>query len=95
LARPFQPGEEIGIGRRKPVPEFLDLVGLDIAQIGQRLPGEARRDADAQAAGDQLDQRETAGDVKPVEQVGYDSRAVCAAGRLQGRQCRRGAGRHR
>ena len=63
----LQPGEQLDIGRRKPGPEHLDLVGVLAAERGSRGLGEPRRDADAQAAGDQLEQRPAAGLVERIE----------------------------
>ena len=45
----LDPGEEVEIGRRDAVPDFLDLVGIPVAERGERGLGKARRDPDAQA----------------------------------------------
>ncbi len=49
LALAFQPGEELEIGRREPVPDLFDRIDLDAAEIGDRGARETRGDADAQA----------------------------------------------
>ena len=63
----FEPGEQLDVGRREPGPEQLDLVRLLVAERGGRGLGEPRRDADAQAAGDELEQRPAAGLVERIE----------------------------
>ena len=50
LARTLRPGEQRFIGRRQPVPDLLDVIRRERAELGQRDLGEARRDADAQGA---------------------------------------------
>ena len=86
--RPFrvagEPGEQIGVGRLDGVPHFLDLPDRRIEGLGQRHPGEPRRDADAQAAGDQLEQRPAAGRVQPVEPAGDQAAHLRPAGAAQG-----------
>ena len=52
-----QPGEERDVGRREAVPELLDLGDVAAAEVGERLLGEPGGDADAQAAGDELQER--------------------------------------
>jgi hypothetical protein len=47
--------------------KLLDLRDLHLAQIGQRLFRQPRRDADAQSAGDELDDGEAALDVCLIE----------------------------
>ena len=61
LAPPLQPGEEFDIGRHQAVPDFLDLDHILLAEAGERLLGEPRRDAHAQRAGDDLQERVAAG----------------------------------
>ena len=78
-----QPGEERDVGRRQAVPELLDLGDVAGAEVGERLLGEAGRDADAQAAGDELEQREAAGGVEAVEQALDDLRRLAARGGVQ------------
>ncbi len=69
--RPSSQANSGCIGRHEPVPDLLDLVGGDPAagEFGERDLGEARRRADPQRAGDQLQQREPDGDVGRVEPV--------------------------
>ena len=87
LAAPCLPARRTArIGRRQPVPELLDLGDVDLAEIGQRLLGEPRRDADAQAAGDELDDGEARRDAGGVEQAGQHVRPIGAARRLQRRR---------
>ncbi len=62
------------------MPDFLDLVGLDGEVPGQGEFGEAQRRADAQAAGDQLDQGDAGRDVARIE-PGFDQRGDLGAGR--------------
>jgi hypothetical protein len=50
----FQPGEQIAIGRLHARPQQLDLVRRFVAERGRGGLGEPRGDADAQAAGHQL-----------------------------------------
>ena len=54
----LQPGEQRHVGRREAVPDLLHRVGIDAADLGQRDLRQPRRGADAQPAGDQLQQRE-------------------------------------
>ena len=65
------------------MPEFFDIGDVDLAEIGQRLLGQSRRNADAQAAGDQLDDGEARRDAGAVEQPGQHLRPVGTARRLQ------------
>ena len=60
LAPALEPGEQIGIGRRKPVPDLLDIVCRDaiIREFRERDLGDARGDADAQRARDELEDGE-------------------------------------
>ena len=78
-----QPGEERDVGRAEAVPELLDLGDVAGAEVGQRLLGEAGRDADAQAAGDELQEREAAGGVEAVEQALDHLRRLAAGGGAQ------------
>src|ERR1700740_2919183 len=48
---PLDPGKEVEIGRRDAVPDFLDLVGIPVAERGERGLCEARRNPDATPAG--------------------------------------------
>ncbi len=54
LSLALEPGEEIHIGLLDRVPDFLDVAHGMAAHVGERLLGEARRDADARGAGQQL-----------------------------------------
>ena len=63
----LQPGEQRQIGRCKPVPDLLDVVGLDAADLGQRDLRQPGGGADAQPAGDQLQQRQPGGGVGAVQ----------------------------
>ncbi len=79
-----EPGEERDEGRCQAVPELLDLGDVLPPELGQRLLGEAGGDADAQAAGDELEEREAAGGVEPVEQALDHLRGLAAGGGAQG-----------
>ena len=83
LALAFEPGEELDIRRLQAVPDLLDLGHLLAAEARQRLLGEPRRDADAQAAGDELQKREAAGGVEPVEPALDKPRPVKPRGGLK------------
>jgi hypothetical protein len=84
LFRPaVEPGEERQIGRRKPVPQFLDLGHVLAAVIGERLLRQPRGDADAHAAGDQLQQRVAARRIEIVEPGLDQLRPVGARGGVQ------------
>ena len=61
-ASPVEPGEERHVGRRQAVPQLLDLGDVLAAEVGERLLGEPRGHADPEPAGDELEQREAAGD---------------------------------
>ena len=63
----FEPGEQLEVGRRETGPEELDILRIGGAQRRDRGFGEPRRNADAQAAGDELDQRPAAGLVERIE----------------------------
>ena len=69
--RPFrasiEPGEQRRVGRRQPVPDFLDALGGDPAPLGECDLGQPRRHPDAQRTGDQFQQGPPPGRVKPVE----------------------------
>ena len=79
-----EPGEERDVGRGEAVPELLDLGDVAGAEVGERLLGEAGGDADAQAAGDELEEREAAGGVEPVEQALDHLRGLAAGGGAEG-----------
>ncbi len=91
----FEPGEQLAIGRREPRPDQLDLLRVLAAERGDRGLGEPRRDADAQAAGDELEQRPAAGLVERVEPARELRRQLRLAERgerldARRRECRRG-----
>ena len=67
LSPAFEPGEEIHIGLLDRVPDFLDVAHGMPAHVGERLLGEAGRDADARGAGEQLQQRPAAARIEAVE----------------------------
>ena len=66
------------------MPELLDLGDVAGAEVGEGLLGEAGGDADAQAAGDELEEREAAGGVEAVEEALDDLRGLAAGGGAQG-----------
>ena len=66
------------------MPDLLDLADLAAAEVGERLLGEAGGDADAQAAGDELQEREAGGGVEAVEQALDHLRRLAARGGVQG-----------
>ena len=61
------PGEQAFVGRLQPVPDFLDVVRRIGPEPRHRGLGEAGRNADAQRAGDQLEEGPAAGLVERVE----------------------------
>ena len=63
----FEPGEQLDIGRRQAGPKQLDILRVGGTERGDRRLGESRRNADAQSAGDELDQRPAAGFVQRIE----------------------------
>ncbi len=63
----FEPGEQVAIGRRQTGPQQFDLLCIFAAERGDGGFGEPRRNPDAQAAGDKLDQRPAPGLVECVE----------------------------
>ncbi len=63
----FEPGEQVAIGRREARPDQFDFLGFLAAQRRDGGFGKARRDADAQGAGNQLDQRPAPGLVECIE----------------------------
>ena len=78
-----QPVEQRPIGRRERVPDLLDLGDRLVADIGGRLLGEPRRDADAQRAGQQLQQRPAAGRIERIEPALEDRRRLHLGRALQ------------
>ena len=65
-----QPGEQRQVGRRKTVPDLLDLLLRHAAPLRQSLFGEARGDADAERARHQFQQRPTPGPIERIEPAG-------------------------
>ncbi len=65
------------------MPERFDRVELLARPFGQRGLGQPRRDADAQAAGDELQQRPAPGRIEPVEPALEDEAGIRA------RRCRK------
>ena len=83
LALALQPLEERGIGWRQPIPKLFDLVDLDTPEVRDGLLGKPRRDADPEATGDQLDEREASRNADGVEQARQYFWPVRTAGPLQ------------
>ena len=79
-----EPGEERDVGGVEAVPELLDFGDVALAEVGEGLLGEAGGDADAQAAGDELQEREAGGGVEAVEQALDHLRGLAAGGGAQG-----------
>ncbi len=63
----FQPGEQLFVGRLQAGPEQLDVVRVLVAKGSSRGLCQPRRDADAERAGDKLEQRPPAGLVERIE----------------------------
>ncbi len=78
-----EPGEEGDVRGGEAVPEFLDLGDVLVAEGGEGLFGEAGGDADAKAAGDELEEGEAAGVVEAVEEVLDHLRALAARGGVE------------
>ena len=78
-----QPVEQRPIGRVQSVPDLLDGIDRLVADIGCRLLGQPRRDADAQGAGQELQQRPAAGRIQRVQPVLEDRRRLHFRGALQ------------
>ena len=76
---PLDPGEQVLVGRLQPMPDQLDLVGLEPAELGDGGLGEPRRDADPQFAGDQLEKRPAPGLVERIEPAGDPGREIALA----------------
>jgi len=81
----FEPGEERQIGGREAVPNFLDVIGggAALGEFGERDAGEAAGGADAQAAGDELQQGETGSSVGGVEPAGDEGGEAGLGGEVQ------------
>jgi hypothetical protein len=80
----LDPGEQLGVRRREAVPNQLDFVGLLVAKRRDGGFGEPRRYADAQRAGDELQQRPAAGLVEGIEPHGQLARQFGLAERREG-----------
>ena len=63
----LEPGEQFAIGRREAGPQQLDVVRVLAAERADGGFGQPRRHADAQAAGDELEQRPAPGLVERIE----------------------------
>src|SRR5262249_19627174 len=63
----LEPSEQVEIGRGQSGPNQLDFVRLLVAERCDRGFGEARRYADAQRAGDKLEQRPAPGLIELTE----------------------------
>ena len=82
-AAAFEPGEQVLVGRAEAVPDHLDLVGLAPADERRRGLGETGGGADAQLAGDQLDERPASGLVEGVEPARDPGGEIALGGGLQ------------
>ena len=82
---PFDPGEQLDIGRLEAGPDQLDLVRILVAECRHRGLRQPRRHADAQRAGDELEQSPAAGLVEQIEPVSEPPRQLGLAER-----CKRG-----
>ena len=80
----FEPGKQLAIGRREAGPDQLDFLRVLVAERADGGLGEPRRDADAQAAGDELDQRPAPGLVERIEPARQLSRQLRLAERGEG-----------
>ena len=80
----FDPGEQFGVGRRERRPQQLDLVRLLVAERRDRGLRKPRRHADAQRAGDELQQRPAPGLVERIEPGGKLRRQLGLAERGEG-----------
>jgi hypothetical protein len=67
LCAALHPGKQLPIGRLEGWPHDLDFVGIKAAEGGDRGLGKPRRHADAQFAGDELQQRPAPGFIEAVE----------------------------
>ena len=83
-ARPSIQANSSRVGRREAVPHQLDLVRLLVAERRDRGLGEPRRHADAQRAGDELQQRPAPGLVERIEPGGELRRELGFAERGEG-----------
>src|SRR3546814_7353640 len=77
------PVEQRLIGWRDAVPDLLNRLHIQPERLRQRGLGKPRRNADPQSAGRQLQQREPAVRLKPVQQFGHDEGRLLPGKRLQ------------
>ena len=70
LGAAFDPGEQLGVGRREAGPHQFHLVRRLVAERRDRGLGKPRRHADAQRAGDEFQQRPAPGLVERIEPGG-------------------------
>ena len=82
-AAPFQPGEQIAVGRGQGVPDLLDLRERRAAKIGHGLLGQPRRQPHPQAAGHQLQQGPAPVGVQRVEPAFDERLGLATAGEAQ------------
>src|SRR5690606_24847305 len=83
IAAPFQPGEQIKIGGLQPMPELFDGRYFLITECCDRGLGEAFRNADPQAAGNELQQRPAPCRIKAVQPRFQQARHLTSACALQ------------
>ena len=76
LLAPFNPSEEIQIGRHQTMPDFFNLVGRKITKGSHRSLGKPRRDTDAQTACDQFQQSPAACLVEIIQPVCQELRQL-------------------
>ena len=94
LGASFQPVEQRDVGRCKAVPDLLDFGDVDTAEIGQCHLCHPGRNADAQPAHDQFQQRPSSGRVQTVQPASDQSGrfgACCGLQRLDDFREGRGA----
>src|SRR5581483_12025687 len=72
-----QPGEQVAVRWREPRPQHFDVMQVLLAKRRDGGLGEPRRDADAQSAGDELDERPAAGFIECIEPPGELCRQLC------------------
>ena len=79
-----QPVEQRPVGGGEAVPDLLHLIDRLAADIGSGLLGEPCRDADAQRAGQELQERPAARRIEGVQPALQDGRRLGLRGALQG-----------
>ena len=79
-----QPVEQRPVGGGEAVPDLLHLIDRLAADIGDGLLGEPRRDADAQRAGQELQERPASRRIEGVQPALQDGRRLGLRGALQG-----------